>query len=93
VSGVELSFPVVQLAFRIFDNDGSVLLFSSFFISTRTAFNSLLHETFWHEGNGTLDQSELVKVLEMRTDIALKKKHPETFVKRFITCIKEGSQH
>ncbi|KAF1333399.1 hypothetical protein FI667_g2784, partial [Globisporangium splendens] len=45
------------------------------------------------EGNGTLDQSELVKVLEMRTDIALKKKHPETFVKRFITCIKEGPQH
>lgn len=43
--------------------------------------------------NGTLDQSELLKVLEMRTDIELKKKHPETYVQRFWSCIKEAPHH
>jgi Ca2+-binding EF-hand superfamily protein len=62
VSGVELSFPDVQPAFRVFDNNG----------------------------NGTLDQTELLKVLEMRTDIELQKKHPETVIKRFWSCIKEA---
>ncbi|GAB9464157.1 hypothetical protein Gpo141_00001597 [Globisporangium polare] len=65
VSGVELSFPVVQLAFRIFDSND----------------------------NGTLDQSELLKVLEMRTDIELQKKKPETVVKRFWSCLKEAPHH
>ncbi|RLN61163.1 hypothetical protein BBJ29_002850 [Phytophthora kernoviae] len=44
VTGVELSSPVVQLAFRVFDDNA----------------------------NGTLDQSELFKVLEMRNTVQLK---------------------
>ncbi|KAF1777311.1 EF-Hand 1, calcium-binding site [Phytophthora cactorum] len=44
VSGVELSSPVVQLAFRIFDENA----------------------------NGTLDHSELFKILEMRNTVQLK---------------------
>lgn len=45
--------------------------------------------------NGTLDQSELLKVLEMRTDIQLEKKRPETKVKRFWSCLKDAptAQH
>lgn len=44
--------------------------------------------------NGTLDQTELLKVLEMRRDIELEKKQPETYVKRFWSCVRDGqSQH
>ncbi|TYZ57373.1 hypothetical protein PybrP1_009534 [[Pythium] brassicae (nom. inval.)] len=65
VSGVELSFPVVQLAFRVFDGND----------------------------NGTLDQTELLKVLEMRRDIELEKKQPATYVKRFWSCVREAPSH
>ncbi|DAZ96983.1 TPA: hypothetical protein N0F65_012115 [Lagenidium giganteum] len=60
VCGVELSFPVVQHAFRIFDADG----------------------------NGTLDQTELIKVLEMRSNVQLQKNRPESATQRFLHCMK-----
>ncbi|KAE9099342.1 hypothetical protein PF010_g15229 [Phytophthora fragariae] len=66
VSGVELSSPVVQLAFRIFDDDA----------------------------NGTLDQSELFKVLEMRNTVQLKQE-PITGsrVQKLWHCLKEDDKH
>ncbi|GLE01896.1 hypothetical protein PINS_up010734 [Pythium insidiosum] len=60
VSGVELSFPVVQLAFRVFDSNE----------------------------NGTLDQSELLKVLETRSTIELTQRPPENKLQRFVSCVK-----
>ncbi|EGZ12772.1 hypothetical protein PHYSODRAFT_316363 [Phytophthora sojae] len=66
VSGVELSSPVVQLAFRIFDDDA----------------------------NGTLDQSELFKVLEMRNTVQL---HQESLsgsrMQKLWHCLKEDDKH
>lgn len=62
VSGVELSSPVVQLAFRVFDENA----------------------------NGTLDQSELFKVLEMRSAVQLKQKSNSSRLVKLWNCIKEG---
>ncbi|KAG1689666.1 hypothetical protein DVH05_002024 [Phytophthora capsici] len=62
VSGVELSSPVVQLAFRVFDENA----------------------------NGTLDQSELFKVLEMRSAVQLKQKPNSSRLVKLWNCIKEG---
>lgn len=60
VTGVELPFPVVQLVFRVFDNNE----------------------------NGTLDRSELLKILEMRTNIELQQRRPDSKFKRFLECAK-----
>ncbi|KAJ0393353.1 hypothetical protein ATCC90586_009880 [Pythium insidiosum] len=64
VSGVELSFPVVQLAFRVFDGND----------------------------NGTLDQSELLKVLETRSTIELTQRRPENKLQRFVSCVKRREE-
>lgn len=90
MSGVELPFPVVQLAFRIFDSNGEQALLLGLHSRRRYAY---VRSCVVVVDNGTLDQSELLKVLEMRTDIELQKKKPETVVKRFWSCIKEAPHH
>ncbi|KAI9983864.1 hypothetical protein PInf_005137 [Phytophthora infestans] len=65
VSGVELSSPVVQLAFRIFDEDGRLLQVSHSKEYWKPTY-------YFSVGNGTLDQSELLKILEMRNAVQLK---------------------
>ncbi|KAG7377234.1 Calcium uptake protein 1, mitochondrial [Phytophthora pseudosyringae] len=66
VSGVELSSPVVQLAFRIFDENA----------------------------NGTLDQAELFKVLEMRNTVQLKQKsNAGSRLEKLWHCVKEGDKN
>ncbi|KAL3656905.1 hypothetical protein V7S43_018112 [Phytophthora oleae] len=62
VSGVELSSPVVQLAFRVFDENA----------------------------NGTLDQSELFKVLEMRNTVQLKQESNTSRLEKLWNCVKDG---
>ncbi|KAL4110940.1 hypothetical protein PRIC1_002624 [Phytophthora ramorum] len=66
VSGVELSSPVVRLAFRIFDDNA----------------------------NGTLDQSELFKVLEMRNMVQLRQESSNRApLKQLWKCVKGDTEH
>ncbi|KAG7394649.1 Calcium uptake protein 1, mitochondrial [Phytophthora boehmeriae] len=64
VTGVELSSPVVQLAFRVFDDNA----------------------------NGTLDQSELFRVLETRNTVQLKQPTNLSLLKNLWHCIKSDDK-
>lgn len=75
VSGVELSLPVVKLAFRIFDSNGTRAIDTCRLGVSRIPLPNERELTdvllCCTPDNGTLDRTELFKVLEMRNVVDL----------------------
>ncbi|ETI55097.1 hypothetical protein F441_02171 [Phytophthora nicotianae CJ01A1] len=85
VSGVELSSPVVQLAFRIFDEDGKLF---------KPSYSTDIDNKHFYVANGTLDQSELFKVLEMRNTVQLKQEsNAGSRLEKLWHCVKASDKN